>query len=222
MCIVESLSLPDTFEEWDVGGGSLADYRERYTAAIKEIKAAIGIHLLSNLLLLVPIIFTGKLAKKIPFTIFYVSAFNVRTRHFLLVEYLEATPEETDAFSLVNHLAIMLPVTVLLSSILDIFLVFAFYKWLHPFKMILEETEEKAPEVSGVCKNHVYDETQGPAERVSKEVWLGCCSCSLSWVAGGEEGEVGREERAGGNQVLNPTIPWVTDAPGRSQHGGGD
>ena len=63
MSIVESLSLPDTFEEWDVGGGSLADYRERYTAAIKEIKAAIGIHLLSNLLLLVPLIFTGKLAK---------------------------------------------------------------------------------------------------------------------------------------------------------------
>ena len=151
-----------------------------------------------------------------------ISAFNVRKRHSLVVQFLEVTPEETAAYSLVNLFVILMPVTVLLSSLLDIFLVFAFYKWLHPFKMILEETEEKAPEVSGVCKNHVYDETQGPAERVSKEVWLGCCSCSLSWVAGGEEGEVGRGERAGGNQVLNPTIPCVTDAPGRSQHGGGD
>ena len=28
---------------------------------------------------------------------------------------------------------------------------------------------------------------------MSKEVWLGCCSCSLSWVAGGVEDKVGRD-----------------------------
>ena len=76
-----------------------------------------------------------------------ISAFNVRKRHSLVVQFLEVTPEETAAYSLVNLFVILMPVTVLLSSLLDIFLVFAFHKWLHPFKMILEdEAEVEAPQ----------------------------------------------------------------------------
>ena len=58
--IVESLNIPDNFEDWDIGGLNIADYKKQYATVMKEIMSAIGLHLVSNLILLIPLAFTSK------------------------------------------------------------------------------------------------------------------------------------------------------------------
>ena len=47
--------------------------------------------------------------------------------------------KEDEAFDLLNRLSWQLPIFVIVSAILDLVLAFVYLKWLHPWKIILQE-----------------------------------------------------------------------------------
>ena len=50
--------------------------------------------------------------------------------------------KEDEAFDLLNRLSWQLPIFVIVSAILDLVLAFVYLKWLHPWKIILQEVCE--------------------------------------------------------------------------------
>ena len=51
--------------------------------------------------------------------------------------------KEDEAFDLLNRLSWQLPIFVIVSAILDLVLAFVYLKWLHPWKIILQEVSSK-------------------------------------------------------------------------------
>ena len=47
--------------------------------------------------------------------------------------------KEDEAFDLLTRLSWQLPIFVIVSAILDLVLAFVYLKWLHPWKIILQE-----------------------------------------------------------------------------------
>ena len=58
--LTEMMCLPDCFKDWDKGGGTVQEYRSRWSAVKQETMAAIAFQMLSNLALLAPMVFTGE------------------------------------------------------------------------------------------------------------------------------------------------------------------
>jgi hypothetical protein len=58
--VVEAVNLPETFSAWDEGGGSPAEHRRRWRAVRREMAATIGLHCFFNLLMVIPIMVTGR------------------------------------------------------------------------------------------------------------------------------------------------------------------
>ena len=50
--------------------------------------------------------------------------------------------KEDEAFDLLTRLSWLLPIFVIVSAILDLVLAFVYLKWLHPWKMILQEASQ--------------------------------------------------------------------------------
>ena len=48
-------------------------------------------------------------------------------------------PEEDAAYELLNNLTVVLPLVVVITWVLDGLLAAAYLKWLHPWKIILQE-----------------------------------------------------------------------------------
>ena len=53
--------------------------------------------------------------------------------------------QEDDAFDLLTRLSWQLPIFIISSAILDLVLAFVYLKWLHPWKIILQEASSKSP-----------------------------------------------------------------------------
>ena len=51
--------------------------------------------------------------------------------------------EEDEALDLLTRLTWQLPVFVIVSALLDLVLAVVYLKWLHPWKIILQEVEQK-------------------------------------------------------------------------------
>ena len=51
--------------------------------------------------------------------------------------------KEDEAFHLLTRLSWLLPIFVIISAILDLVLAFVYLKWLHPWKIILQEVSSK-------------------------------------------------------------------------------
>ena len=51
--------------------------------------------------------------------------------------------KEDEAFDLLTRLNWQLPIFVIVSAILDLVLAFVYLKWLHPWKIILQEVSSK-------------------------------------------------------------------------------
>jgi hypothetical protein len=58
--VIEAVNLPETFSDWDEGGGSPAEHRRRWRAVRREMAATVGLHCLFNMLMVVPIMVTGR------------------------------------------------------------------------------------------------------------------------------------------------------------------
>ena len=68
-----------------------------------------------------------------------IPASKVREKHLALHDNLQTFPKEDEALYLLTRLSWQLPIFVIVSAILDLVLAFVYLKWLHPWKIILQE-----------------------------------------------------------------------------------
>merc|ERR1719264_1155753 len=136
--VVESLHVPDVYKDFDVDlnpdwDRTHYDYRMSFDSVLKETLRMTSLQAVSNLLLLVPLL---------------VTASKVRERHFVLVLNIGTFAEEDEAYELLNNLSVSLPLVVIVTCILDALLAGVYLKWLHPWKILLqEEPEQWGPEM---------------------------------------------------------------------------
>ena len=67
------------------------------------------------------------------------SASKVTERHSVLVANIGTFAEEDEAYNLMNSLSMSLPFVVMVTWILDALLAAVYLKWLHPWKILLQE-----------------------------------------------------------------------------------
>ena len=67
------------------------------------------------------------------------SASKVRERHSVLVLNIGTFAEEDEAYELLNNLIVSIPLVVIITWILDALLAAVYLKWLHPWKILLQE-----------------------------------------------------------------------------------
>ena len=60
-------------------------------------------------------------------------------RHSALVLNIGTFAEEDEAYELLNNLSVSLPFIVIVTCILDALLAGVYLKWLHPWKILLQE-----------------------------------------------------------------------------------
>jgi len=136
--VVESLHVPDVYKDFDVDlnpdwDRTPYDYRMSFDSVLKETMWMSSLQAVSNLLLLVPLL---------------VTASKVRERHSVLVLNIGTFAEEDEAYELLNNLIVSLPLVVLVTWIFDALLAIVYLKWLHPWKILLqEEPEQWGPEM---------------------------------------------------------------------------
>ena len=63
----------------------------------------------------------------------------MREKHLTLSDNIGTFAKEDEAFDLLTRLSWLLPIFVIVSAILDLVLAFVYLKWLHPWKIILQE-----------------------------------------------------------------------------------
>ena len=63
----------------------------------------------------------------------------MREKHLLLRNNIGTFAKEDEAFNLLTMLSWQLPIFVIASAILDLLLAIVYLKWLHPWKIILQE-----------------------------------------------------------------------------------
>ena len=71
------------------------------------------------------------------------SASKVTERHLLLRENIGTFAKEDDAYDLLNKLRWLLPTLVISFAVVDLFLAVVYLKWLHPWRVILQEVRLK-------------------------------------------------------------------------------
>ena len=63
----------------------------------------------------------------------------MRERHATLVLHIGTFAEEDEAYELLNSLSMSLPFVVVITCLLDDLLAVVYLKWLHPWKILLQE-----------------------------------------------------------------------------------
>ena len=63
----------------------------------------------------------------------------MRERHSVLVLNIGTFAEEDEAYELLNSLSMSLPLVVLVTWVLDALLAGVYLKWLHPWRILLQE-----------------------------------------------------------------------------------
>merc|ERR550517_811453 len=132
--LLESTNVPDTFMDWDDNEEeeveikkTAEEYRSRWKSVLTETVGMVGLQMLSNLLMLGPI---------------FVTTSKVREKHLALRDNIGTFAKEDETFDLLTRLSWQLPIFVIASAILDLALAFVYLKWLHPWKIILQEEPE--------------------------------------------------------------------------------
>ena len=67
------------------------------------------------------------------------SASKVAEKHSALVDNIGTFAEEDEANELLNKLSIVLPILAMVTWIFDALLAVVYLKWLHPWKILLQE-----------------------------------------------------------------------------------
>ena len=68
----------------------------------------------------------------------------MREKHLLLRDNIGTFAKEDEAFNLLTMLSWLLPFLVVSFAILDLILAFVYLKWLHPWKIILQEVSSNS------------------------------------------------------------------------------
>merc|ERR1719341_2310585 len=131
--VVESLHVPDVYKDFDVDVNpeeerTPEDYRKSYDSVLKETLWMTSLQMLSNLLLLVPLL---------------VTASKVSQRHTALVLNIGTFAREDEAYELLNNLRMSLPFVIMITSFFDALLACVYLKCLHPWKILLQEEPDQ-------------------------------------------------------------------------------
>ena len=192
--VIECLSLPESFNNWDDAEGSVEDLRKQRKKVFKEILATSALHLISNMLMLIPLLYAGKTLKdNSSANPSILPGFRIQERHNIIVPVIGAFPEEKAAFSLVQVLVWAAPVTVVAAALGDLFLSWAYLWFFHPWRDILAKVGH------GRGGNHGQEVTQEP-ELTDQE-------------AGHEDLEEAAEQE---QEVSTRAVPDSTDSPHHS------
>ena len=62
---IENMNIPVPYEDFDVGGGEISDYRERRRKVNREMFWLMMVNFVVNTLMLTPLIYTGELLPNI-------------------------------------------------------------------------------------------------------------------------------------------------------------
>ena len=57
---LENMNIPVPYEDFDVGGGEITDYRERRRKVNREMFWLMMVNFVFNILMMAPLIYTGK------------------------------------------------------------------------------------------------------------------------------------------------------------------
>ena len=97
----------------------------------------------------------------------------MREKHLTLRDNIGTFAKEDEAFDLLIRLSWQLPIFVITSAIIDLVLAFVYLKWLHPWKIILQEASGNCVFPSELF--HQEPEKWGPeSEQESVLVNLNC------------------------------------------------
>ena len=119
--------------------------------------ATSALQLISNMLLLLPLLYAGKtLTDQSSANHSMLPGFRIQERHNLILPIIGAFPEEKAAFSLVQVLVWAAPVTVVAAALGDLFLSWAYLWFFHPWRDILAKVGH------GRGGNHGQEVTQEP------------------------------------------------------------
>jgi len=127
--IIETLNIPEAFRDWDTDHElDLDGHLQKWWNILLEMWIMGFLQLFTNFCFLIP---------------FFVTASNIKARHELLEGAIGTFQEEDDAYLMVTTLSWILPMTVILSAMLDALLVWIYMKLAHPWKDILFGQEEE-------------------------------------------------------------------------------
>ena len=68
----------------------------------------------------------------------------MREKHLTLRDNIGTFAKEDEAFNLLTRLSWQLPIFVIALAILDLVLAVVYLKWLHPWKIILQQVRSKS------------------------------------------------------------------------------
>jgi hypothetical protein len=167
---IEVLNLPDSFADWDECEGSPGEHKERWRGVLRETVFMSMVHFFSSLMMLVPIIFTGRNSNNSysASLIRPLSGVKIRERHNTILPVIGAFEQEKEAFILVTQLSWALPLALLLSTMLDLLLVWTYMKFGHPWGEILTQEESK-----GEMMKELVETGKKPVETEKKPVETG-------------------------------------------------
>ena len=93
----------------------------------------------------------------------------MNARHLLVKGAIGVFPEEEYAYWLVNKLSWIFPLTIVCAAIVDVFLVYIYMRFAHPWKDILfyKDKKSKTEKTEIANQNRVTEETE---EEVASEI----------------------------------------------------
>ena len=103
---------------------------------------------------------------------FSSSAAKVRERHSVLVLNIGTFAEEDEAYELLNNLSVSLPLVVIVTCILDALLAGVYLKWLHPWKILLQEVSSLCWQFQLLNSLPVRALNNGSLRRTKKKGWI--------------------------------------------------
>ena len=97
------------------------------------------------------------------------AASKVRERHSVLVVNIRTFAEEDEAHKLLNSLSMSLPIVVMIIWVLDALLAAVYLKWLHPWRILLQEVRFSVVGVSAFKVTACQEPEQWGLEMFNKE-----------------------------------------------------
>ena len=135
------VNMPDNYGEWSSGGGDLAQLKRRQRRHLVESCVMILLQFVSHILMVIPFWVTGDSFKSRTILIcsfFAAKNANVRQDALSHPETGGKTfKEENEAVEWLASVSWGFPLAIVATSVIDLVMVVAFQKWLHPWRRII-------------------------------------------------------------------------------------
>merc|ERR1719470_161460 len=137
---VENVNFPYAFLDWDSLPGTIQEHKDRLQKVAKEVSAVMAVNFIFNLLLLVPLFYTVT---------------NIWERHALLGRTIGTKEEENISNENATFWLTVVTSLYFLLSIMELCL-YLFYNFkAHPWKDIIQETNDSSMKPATVKKGKV-------------------------------------------------------------------